>query len=227
MLYIIGNFICRPSVEIAPLCDTTLKTVMQSWLKYTAQDADHQLKSLIDVITSIRTIHFVKSEALAIVKPPNWQEMLEKLYLPTNLDLYKFYYQPLFSRRIEEIIKTALAQNIFETHDVIVGHLRGQQKATGKTGGRTQMIWTEEPGDIPLSLKQALSTERQSHKLLLKIRGYTPTIVQICESLDGNMQTLFSELKLYLSHDMEPDDVDVGKDIAAYLRTSSRESVLA
>lgn len=199
---------------------------MQSWLKYTAQDADHQLKALIDVITSIKTIHFVKSEALAIVKPTNWHEMLEKLYLPANLDLYKFYYQPLFSRRIEEIIKTALGQNIFETHDVIVRHLRAQQKAAGKTEAKPQ-IWTEEPADIPLSLKQALSTERQSHKLLLKTRGYTPTIVQICESLDGNMQTLFSELKLYLSHDVEATDVDVGKEIAAYLRASSWDSVLA
>lgn len=197
---------------------------MQSWLQFTHHDAELQLKSLIDMIASIKTIHYVKSESMAIIKPKNWQEMLQKLYLPLNLDLYQFYYQPLINRRIENIIRNSLSKNIAETYDLMENQLRAQHKATYVV---KNIIWTEEPDDIPLSLKQALSADRQNHKFLLKTRGYTQIIVEICNLLDANMKTLFSELKLYLSHtDMDKIDADAGKDIAAYLRSSSLECIL-
>lgn len=197
---------------------------MQSWLQFTHQDTESQLKSLINVIPSIKTIHYVKSESMAIVKPKNWQDMLQKLYLPLNLDLYQYYYQPLINRRIENIIKNSLIENVSQVYDLMQTHLRTQKKAMYEV---KNMIWTEESDDIPLSLKQALSTDRQNHKFLLKTRGYTPIIVEICNQLDCNMKTLFSELKLYLSHsDMDKIDQDAGKDIAAYLRSSSLECIL-
>lgn len=85
--------------------------------------------------------------------------------------------------------------------------------------------------DIPLSLKQALSNERQSHTLLMKSKGYTKAIISVCQSLDTNLQTIFNDLNLYLN----PDAMEIKKndqsntsdhaEIIHFLQESSREGV--
>lgn len=159
--------------------------------------------------------------------------MLEKLYLPSNLDLYKFYYQPLINNRVEEIIVTAWKDVVQQIHIEIKDLLKIEHRQN------TQLktyLWTEDQLDIPLSLKQALSSDKQHHKLLLKTKGYTPGIVAVCQSLDDKMKILFDDLKLYLSGSNSSSGADVKQfgsgvpddlePMVAFLRTSSREGIL-
>lgn len=86
--------------------------------------------------------------------------------------------------------------------------------------------------DIPRSLKQALSSDKHCHKLLLKSKGYTAGIVAVCQSLDLNLQTIYNDLNMYFSHgdgiarksaDNEAS-VDTA-DIVHYLQDSSRDGL--
>lgn len=62
-----------------------------------------------------------------------------------------------------------------------------------------QSFWHEDTADIPVSLKQALSVDKQTHKLLMKTKGFSQEICKICDLLDSNVETLYKDLSLYLS----------------------------
>lgn len=91
-------------------------------------------------------------------------------------------------------------------------------------------IWMEESADIPQSLKQALSTDKQSHRLMLKSKGYTSNILTICETLDRNMKDLFDDLKIYLIDELDnriPNNLTLEdrQRIGGFLKDASREGV--
>lgn len=91
-------------------------------------------------------------------------------------------------------------------------------------------IWTEESVDIPLSLKQALSQDKKSHRLLLKSKGYTPNIITVCDTLDRNMKDLFDDLKIYLVEEFDNRNssnltLEDRQRIAGFLKDASREGI--
>lgn len=122
---------------MAPLSSEALQTMMGNWLQYTANDCRRQISSVINVIASVRTIYKIKTEAFiigrnsrqllsisslplilrfcSIEKPKNWSTILQRLFLPSNLDLYQFCYHPLISERVKEIITTSWQATISQT----------------------------------------------------------------------------------------------------------------
>lgn len=91
-------------------------------------------------------------------------------------------------------------------------------------------IWIEESADIPLSLKQALSQDKRSHGLLLKSKGYTSNIINVCDTLDRNMKDLFDDLKIYLIEEFDNRNasnltLEDRQRISGFLKDASREGV--
>lgn len=88
-------------------------------------------------------------------------------------------------------------------------------------------VWSEEPGDNPSSLKEALSTQKNTHRLLMKAKGFPLSIVDVCSKIDSNLELLFNELKLYLNEQtgkskVVPQEI---QDIVLHLRECSRDNV--
>lgn len=159
-------------------------------------------------------------------KPPTWSAILETLHLPNDLDLYQFYYQPLINERVKQIIQRSWTDIIGRTcRDIeqLIDHTNRtdtEPKGAGK--------WTVHNADIPLSLKQALSAHKQSHRLLMRSKGYTPAIVDVCAQLDGQLQTIHDDLSLYLGTAPERcaanDDGEYAA-VVAYLQRTSGAAV--
>ena len=90
-------------------------------------------------------------------------------------------------------------------------------------------VWSDEPGDNPSSLKEALSSQKRSHRLLMKAKGFPLSIVEVCSKIDSHLELLFNELKLYLNEQtgktkIVPQDI---QDIILHLRECSKENVAA
>lgn len=60
-------------------------------------------------------------------------------------------------------------------------------------------FWDEANDDNPKSLKQALDTNRQSHRLLMKSKGYSVEICRICSELDLSVESIYNDLSLYVN----------------------------
>lgn len=170
---------------------------------------------------------------LFLEKPMKWIMILEKLYLPVNLDLYQFCYQPLISERIKDIIQTAWRTTIEDTERK-VNELIEQEPLTKGRGD--QLKWTVDPSDIPLSLKQVLTGNKQCHKLLMKTKGYTAGIINVCQFLDESLQTMFNDVTLYLQNQQDTSSglgiqiltmvVERDRtDVVQFLQQSSKEGI--
>ena len=220
----------KPQVFFNKLNKESMQVTVQSWLKSVQAVSQNQLKSLVQLIVSIKTIQDIQQKVRETInKPENWQQICNDLQLPDNIDFFKEFYQSLINDRIQSII------NIFWT--TILSELNVEVEKLISDNDRVHRdmksyVWNEDAMDNPLSLKDALSSNKQSHRLLMKVKGFTPAIVDLCNKIDGNLELLFTDLKLYLGgisdvrelrrvKNIDPDH----QKIVLYLRECSKENI--
>lgn len=220
----------KPQVFFNQLSKESMQASVQSWLQSVKNVSQNQLKSLIQLIVSIKTIQDIQQQTReTIKKPENWQIMCKDLRLPDNIDFFKEFYQSLINDRIQSIINifwtTILAELNLEVEKLISDNDRVHRDMKS-------YVWNEDALDNPLSLKDALSSNKQSHPLLMKVRGFTTSLVELCNKIDGSLELLFTDLKLYLGgisdvkelrklKDVDPDH----QKIVLYLRECSKENI--
>lgn len=222
----------KPQVFFSELNKDSMRATVQSWLKSVQNVSQNQLKSLIQLIVSIKTIQDIHQQIRSTVKKPeSWPKMCQDLGLPENIDFYKEFYQSLINERIQSIINiswtTILSELNVEIEKLISDNDRVHRDMKS-------YVWNEDASDNPLSLKDALSSNKQSHRLLMKVKGFTTAIVDVCNKIDGNLELLFTDLKLYLGGISDVKDLRRAKDvdpdhqkIVLYLRECSKENVSA
>lgn len=220
----------KPQVFFNELNKELMQTTVQNWMKSVENVAQHQLKSLIQMIVSIKTIQDIQQQMReTIQKPENWAVMCKDLRLPDNIDFFKAFYQSLINNRIQNIINifwsTILAELNIEVDKLITDNDRVHRDMK-------HYVWTEDLLDNPLSLKDALSNNKQSHRLLMKVKGFTTSVVELCNKIDSNLELLFTDLKMYLGggsdvmelrrvKDVDPDH----QKLVLYLRECSKENI--
>lgn len=220
----------KPQVFCNELSQDAMKTSMSSWMKNVEKIAHNQLKSLIKLIGSIKTIQDIQQQMRQdIEKPENWPKICQSLYLPEDLDFFKQFYQSLINERIQDIINIFWEDILRELHDdvkVLVtenedSHLDLQR-----------YVWMDDIADNPLSLKDALSTNKSSHRLLMKVKGYSTSIVKLCIKIDKSLEKLFKDLENYLKNLSDGSELKRLKSvdpnhqkIVAYLKECSKENI--
>jgi conserved oligomeric Golgi complex subunit 1 len=222
----------KPQVFFNQLNKNSLQSTVQSWLQSVENVAKNQLKSLIQLIVSIKTIQDIQQQVRkTIERPKNWQVMCKDLFLPDNIDFFKEFYQLRITDRIQDII------NIFWSN--ILGELNVEVDKLITDNDRVHRdmkyyVWTEDTLDNPLSLKDALSSNKSTHRLLMKVKGITTSVVELCNKIDGNLELLLTDLKTYLggmsdvleirrAKDVDPDH----QKIVSYLRDCSKTNLSA
>lgn len=160
-------------------------------------------------------------------KPTHWSSILDSLFLPSNLDLYQFCYQPLISERVKQIIHQSWLHTIEQTHQEVDALANTENIADKEAKAANK--WTPNTADIPLSLKQALSSDKYCHRFLMKSKGYSAGIIAICQSLDSNLNTIYDDLTLYLNQSPSTVEVvtDDHADVVQFLKATSRDSISA
>lgn len=182
----------RPQVMIPVPQD--FQSTVNSWLEFVHNVSQTQLTSLVLLITSIKTIQDVKKQTSAVLKSKNWTNICRSLQLPDNLDFYARFYQQLIDQRLQEIIRSAWNSALEETLVDIRNALESKEKPKLKT-----WLWKEESDDCPVSLKLALQARKDQKKLLMKASAFTPEIVNVCIQLDKKLESLFDDVRTYLS----------------------------
>lgn len=220
----------KPQVFCNQLSQDALKNSMCAWMKNVENIAQTQLKSLIKLIGSIKTIQDIQQLVRKdIEKPENWPKICQELFLPDSLDFFKQFYQSLINERIQEIVNIFWVDILRELNDDVTSLTAENFDYTKKLH---KYVWTEDSTDNPLSLKDALSTNKSAHSLLMKVKGFTPPIVQLCNKIDGRLERLFKDLENYLKNLSDSTEFRRAKKvdpdhqkIVLYLRECSRENI--
>lgn len=90
---------------------------MSAWLSQTIDECRRQVKDVVNVCTSVRTIHKIRTEANGMERPAEWTTILQRLSLPADLDLFACCYQPLFAERVKEIVSDLWLRTIEEVRE--------------------------------------------------------------------------------------------------------------
>lgn len=221
----------KPQVQVIPLGEDAVKHRMGTWINSIENISKGQLKVLIKCIVSINTIRDIKNMINGIVKPKNWSLMCSTLFQQNNLDFYHEFYQPLMLDRIHNIIKISWT-NIQSEFSTELDKLISINERVHRD--MKYYIWTNDESDNPISLKDALSSNKRSHSLLMKVNGYNKHIVDICNKIDNNLEQILNDLKKYLfaaSHVKElvkMDEIDKTdqEKIVKFLRECSKKNIV-
>lgn len=95
-------------------------------------------------------------------------------------------------------------------------------------------FWDEANDDNPKSLKQALDANRQTHRLLMKSKGYSVEICRICNELDLSVESIYNDLSLYVNSTTTEsielrEDPNIRKEqsnLIAFLKSCSQTGIL-
>ena len=222
----------KPQLTVKSINKDSLQSSVKSWLQTVENVAKNQLKSLIQLIVSIKTIQDIQQQVRkTIERPKNWQLICKDLYLPDNIEFFKEFYQVQITERIQDIINISWS-NILEELNVEVEKLINDNDRVHRD--MKHYVWMEDAHDNPLSLKDALSNHKASHRLLMKVKGFTTAIVELCSKIDENLENLLTDLKIYLGgisdvlemrrvKSVDPDH----QTIVAFLRECSKNNISA
>ncbi|XP_052902098.1 conserved oligomeric Golgi complex subunit 1 [Anopheles moucheti] len=206
----------RPRLERITLEEEQVRVAVGTFLASIETAVAGRLKRLVSLVPSIKTLHDIKMQAIALEKPSHWGIITSRLGLAEGTDFYATSYQRLINDRMQSIIKSAWSETVQQTRlDVL--NLLLQKPADLKT-----FVWKESLDDVPMNLKTALDRSVPSNrKLLMKARGYTPALVALSVSLNGRLESLTRDVESFLSSSSRSE---VGE-MLAYFRQCCVEGV--
>ncbi|XP_012251073.2 conserved oligomeric Golgi complex subunit 1 [Athalia rosae] len=195
--------------EIEPVSAAELATNVTNWLSWVQSFVKCEVSKLLALVTSVKGIHNIRENALALDVPENWESMCKNLSLQRTINLWADYFQPLLTERVKEILSckwdealSSLKTDLFETLNKVA-----HEKSEYPEHDLRWYVWKDSPSDIPQKLnKTGADNERL---LLMKTRGFSPNLAKLCENFDKNLLSLLEDLQLYLYENQKSTAKDV------------------
>ncbi|XP_046432315.1 conserved oligomeric Golgi complex subunit 1 isoform X1 [Neodiprion fabricii] len=190
----------KPSTrgEIEPIPEAELKNNLTNWLSWVEGFVKREVSKLLDLVTSVKGIHNIREEVLALEVPQNWEIMCKKLSLEKTVNFWGDYFQLLLTERVKGIVSIKWDETLFNLKTDLFDTLNkvAHDKCEYPEHDLRWYIWKDSPSDIPQKLnRNGADNERL---LLMKTRGFSPNLAKLCESFDRNLLNLLQDLHLYL-----------------------------
>lgn len=215
---IIANF--RPKFDSLSLNEDQVKTTIETWLNDSSNIAKVHLKTLFNLVSSMKIIQEIKKESVAALKKdPSWNYICERFGIAQKLDFYEFQYKPLINQRIRDIIR----QSWIKANDGVFKRIEKALKTMTNKKTSSNDLWLESAGDLPLSLKDALSKDKKIKKLLMKAKGFDDEMIAICSDFNDQLAAIVSEMNLLLEETETKADEKVF--LVEFLKETSEEQI--
>ncbi|XP_055856916.1 conserved oligomeric Golgi complex subunit 1 isoform X2 [Episyrphus balteatus] len=212
---IIANF--RPKFDSLTLNEDQVKTTIETWLNDSSNIAAVHLKTLFNLVSSMKIIQEIKKESVAAFKQdPSWSYICERFGIAQKLDFYEFQYKPLINQRIRDIIR----QSWIKANNGIFKRIEKILKTNRKINND---LWIENASDLPMSLKDALSEDKKIKKLLMKSKGYDVEMISICSEFNDQLAAIVCEMNLLLDEQETKSDEKLS--LVEFLKETSEEQI--
>ncbi|XP_015110363.1 conserved oligomeric Golgi complex subunit 1 isoform X2 [Diachasma alloeum] len=182
-------------LEVSP-SDLTKK--LQDWFSWVRKFTSVSIKSLLNLVTSVRGIFNIREESISLELPENWTNIWKDLSTPP-INFWTEFFHPLLTDRVKEIIKIRSEEALSELKTSVTEFLAKlpNEKFSFPEDDLRWFIWKDSPLDIPQKLSKTGSIDVK-RSLLMKARGYSSNLVTLCENLDQSLHNLLSDLEQYL-----------------------------
>ncbi|XP_074110677.1 conserved oligomeric Golgi complex subunit 1 [Cotesia typhae] len=184
-----------------PLKFPELHEELTRWLSWIQSFTSQHVTRLLTVITSVRGVYNIREEAVAIQLPENWSNIWRDLSLPI-VNFWTDYFHPLLTQRVKEIIAARWEESLLDLKNKLTCFLikLNNDKFDYPESDLRWYLWKDSPTDIPQKLTKLNNTADFINKrsLLIKARGYSPNLVQLCQEFDDDLKKLLIDLELYL-----------------------------
>jgi conserved oligomeric Golgi complex subunit 1 len=184
----------KPHIELKDLSESDFESAIKIFLNSIENIANLQLKDKIQLIASLKTIQNIKKQVFSMKKPNNWLIICRKLFTIDDMNFYDKFYQPLIKDKVQSIINMSWSKIYSESHQELESLILKNDRVHRDI---KSYIWNNDNSDNPQSLRDALSTIKRSHRLLMKVYGYQTAMVEMCTKIDLDLEALFNDLKHY------------------------------
>ncbi|XP_055903884.1 conserved oligomeric Golgi complex subunit 1 isoform X2 [Eupeodes corollae] len=213
---IIANF--RPKFDSLTLNEEQVKTTIENWLNDSSNIAGIHLKTLFNLVSSMKIIQEIKKDSIAARKQdPSWGYICERFGIAQKLDFYEFQYKPLINQRIRDIIR----QSWIKANEGLFKRI--EKVLLAKNQQNNNDLWLESSADLPMSLKDALSDDKRIKKLLMKSKGFDGEMISICSEFNDHLAAIVCEMNLLL--DEQETKADEKLSLVEFLKETSEEQI--
>ncbi|XP_043486152.1 conserved oligomeric Golgi complex subunit 1 [Polistes fuscatus] len=177
---------------------TDLQECIKTWLNWLNEFCNIEVNKLFQLIVSVKGLYSIREEAVGINLPENWKIIWEDFGLP-NISYWLEYFQPLLSKRAKSIIHDKWMEGIQNLKSNISNMLNKvtRERCEFPEHDLRWFVWKDSPNDIPQKLTHNTGLDGK-RSLLMKTKGYSPNVVQLCEEFDNSLYELLSDLEYYL-----------------------------
>lgn len=151
--------------------------------------------------------------------PSDWNSESLEFCLPKDFQVWSHFFQPLISKRAEELVCRRIESNLQTIFEKISKDINSWKEMEEDL---RSYVWSESSDDI--------GKEAGSHEgLRMKTKGFCPRIVELCHTLDQTYFDLLQDVSLYLhgtngTNNKSGTNQDV-KQLIYYLKEESSSSI--
>ncbi|XP_022908851.2 conserved oligomeric Golgi complex subunit 1 isoform X1 [Onthophagus taurus] len=188
---IIKEFRPKCSYTISDQWQNDLEKSIKDWIKSTGETINAGLKDALELVTTIKGLHIIREEALKISIRDDWESICSEINLPTNFNVWYYFFQDLITKRGLNLIGLKVSENLDFLQKEIVNVLDDVNLTEKNEDDLTWYTWNEDADDIS-------KIENVHTGLSMKTSGYSPNIIKLCEKADLKYLDILKDLSLYL-----------------------------
>ncbi|CAG9764767.1 unnamed protein product [Ceutorhynchus assimilis] len=165
--------------------------IVESWLKSTKEKVQEGLKKNLQLVTTVKGLFLVREESLKIELPDSWSKVCADLQLPENFNIWYYFFQKLITSRAENLISTIIRNSLHDIKNDISASLKNGLKVGKSELDLRWYAWKEDSGDVS-------KFENDHTGLTMKTKGFSHSVVNLCEKLDQQFLALLEDVSQYL-----------------------------
>ncbi|XP_043288617.1 conserved oligomeric Golgi complex subunit 1 isoform X2 [Venturia canescens] len=180
-----------------------MSKILESWFSWIEKLGRTEISRLLNLVTSIRGVFNIREETLALESLENWNDITEELGL-SRKNFWAVYYQPILTKRVKEIISEKWQESMNLLKSKLCQYLDevSRSKCEFPENDLRWWVWKDSSSDIPQKLGKNMENKKKS--LLMKSRGFSPNMVEVCENFDLSLEPLLKDLEQYLYESEKP-----------------------
>ncbi|KAK9679205.1 hypothetical protein QE152_g40204 [Popillia japonica] len=193
------NYVPEIISQFRPKCSFTtskewkedLENCVKEWLHFTTDTIDKALEERLELITSIKGLYIIREEALKTNIPDDWITICTQAYLPSDYNVWYYFFQKLITKRALHLISKKVKSNIESLQSELVRLLEEVDTSNESEKDLRWYTWHEDTDDVS-------KMENVHTGLSMKTKGYSNNIIKLCNRADVKYLDILNDMSYYL-----------------------------